>query len=289
MTRLNPVNMNLLNQAVDLVRTGTSVNHFYRNMNSALKRLNGEYTMLHFPMKGELNETFIQGQINLTDFCLSSLGDIRGLNILEIGCGNGVQAKYISQTLQPAFVTGIDLNPDNIEIATEQQKTKNISNMLFLVDDAQELKQIASESMDVVINIESAFHYPDKAAFLDQVSRVLKPGGKFLVADILTTKRKKKWGIRKFWNGRMVLYHWNLQHYREQINNSPLHLLKNIDITDRVIQGFKGYRNWIANAEKAGFIRDFFFRAFYTINVEWVLYLLRNRRMYHIFVGNKPA
>lgn len=281
--------MNIIHQFIDLVRTGTSAGHFYRNMNNTLKRLNGEYTMLHYPMEGEHNQSFIQGQINLTDFCLSLLGDVRGLDVLEIGCGNGVQAKYICQTFQPAFMTGIDLDHNNIKIATEQQKTRNITNMLFLVDDAQELKQIASGSMDVVINIESAFHYPDKAAFLDQISRVLKPGGKFLVADLLTTKRTKGVGIRKLWKGKMVLHHWNLEIYREHIENSPLRFHESVDITDRVIRGLKGYRKWISGIESSGLIREFSFRIFYIINVRWILFLLRYRRMYLVFVGNKPA
>ncbi|MFC2116734.1 class I SAM-dependent methyltransferase [Bacteroidota bacterium] len=279
--------MNIFKLFLDLVKTGTSAKHFYRNMNSTLKRLNGEYTMLHYPMEGEQNQSFIQGQINLTDFCTSLLGDVGGLNLLEIGCGNGVQAKHILQTCNPGFMTGIDLDPDNIDIAREQQEIRKITNMLFLVDDAQELRQIASESMDAVISIESAFHYPDKAAFIDQVSRILKPGGKFLVADLLTTKRSKGVGIRKYWKGKMVLNHWNLDRYKEYLEKDPLILDESVDITDRIIRGFNGYRRWITGIEKAGLIRDFLFWIFYIINVEWILFLLRHRRKYLVFAGIK--
>ncbi len=272
---------------VDLIRTGTSSQHFYRNMNSTLKRLSGEYSMLHYPMEGKENHTFIQGQQNLTDFCLSLLGDMRGKDLLEIGCGNGVQAKYINESTGSGFVTGIDLEPANIDIATEQQKIKDITNMLFLVDDAQELSKIDSESMDIVINIESAFHYPDKDAFFQQVARVLKPDGKFLVADLLTTRRSNKIGVRKRWKKKMLHHHWNLDRYNEQLGESPLKLIETFDITDRVIRGFRGYRRWIKGIQKAGAINDFFYRIFYTINAEWILHTFRRRIRYIVFVGNK--
>ena len=82
--------------------------------------------MLHYPLEGTDNQSFVERQANLTDFCLSILGDISGMSILEIGCGNGVQAKYILKTYKPAFVTGIDLDRDNIEIYKYNYKSRNI-------------------------------------------------------------------------------------------------------------------------------------------------------------------
>ena len=112
--QVSSTKMNLFDQIVDLVKTGTSASHFYRNMNDSLKRLYGEYTMLHYPMGGDEEHSFVRGQKNLTDFCVGCLGDIGGLDLLEVGCGNGVQAKYILEKFMPASVTGIDL--DNIPV-----------------------------------------------------------------------------------------------------------------------------------------------------------------------------
>ncbi len=280
--------MKIFKLAADLIRTGTSSSHFYRNMNSTLKRLSGDYTMLHYPMEGKENHTFIQGQKNLTDYCLSLVGDLKGKHILEVGCGNGVQTAYIHKTWNPGSTTGIDLEPMNIEIARKQQESGNLSNIFFMVDDAQKLENIPTGSVDIVINIESAFHYPDKDAFLSQVARVLKPEGKFVVADLLTTKSSTGSGIRKLWKRRMVLHHWCSDRYRRHFEKSPLLVHDSIDITNQVINGFKGYRKWISEIEPEGKIRDFFYRIFYTINVEWVLFLFRQRRRYVVFTGIKP-
>lgn len=283
------VGMNLWQQIVDLVRSGTSADHYYRNMNMALKRLNEEYTMLHFPMEGEDTTSFLQSQKNLTDFCVSHFGSFENLHVLEIGCGNGVQAMYINSNYKPATMTGIDLNPGNIEIARDEMGNRDIGNMFFFVDDAQELQEIESDSMDVVINIESAFHYPDKAAFLGQIARVLKPGGRYVIADLLTTRKKKGIGLRRLWKRSMVLHHWKKCRYEEELNSSSLNIEKGFDITRPVIRGFRNYRNWIREMNSFGFLKDFIFKVFYHINVQWTLYLLRYRRQYFVFVGSKPV
>jgi ubiquinone/menaquinone biosynthesis C-methylase UbiE len=56
--------------------------------------------------------------------------------------------------------------------------------MDFVHGDAQSLP-FADESFDVVINIEASHGYPDFPRFLAEVARVLRPGGRFLYADVL--------------------------------------------------------------------------------------------------------
>ena len=184
--------MNLFKKLFKLSGTGFTKNQYYESMNMALKRLNNGYTMLHYPFFVNESDSFIKAQANLTDYCISLLDSIENKEVVEIGCGNGVQSLYIWQKFNPAKITGIDLSMANIEIAISEKERMNAEVVSFLVDDAQAMKNIPSESVDVLLNIESAFHYPDKTAFLKEVHRVLKPGGQFLIADILTKPRKKR-------------------------------------------------------------------------------------------------
>jgi SAM-dependent methyltransferase len=150
------------------------------------------------------------------------------------------------------------------------------------------MEKIESSTMNVVISIESAFHYPDKEAFFQQVERVLKPGGKFLVADLLATKRRKGIGFRKQWKGKMVMHHWSHACYQEHFAVSPLLVEETHDITRPVIRGFRGYRKWIREIEPEGFVKDLFYSIFYIINVKLILILFRFRRKYMVFAGIKP-
>ena len=218
-------------------------------MNFALKRLTNEHTMLHYPFFVNESDSFIQAQQNLTDYCISLLRPIKDKEVLEIGCGNGVQALYIYTKFNPSFITGIDLNKANIEIADYEKERAKINNARFFVDNAQNLTSIPSDSVDVLLNIESAFHYPDKPAFINEVHRVLKPGGQFLIADILST-RKKTEGIMKIWGKPMVHNFWNRKQYEEEFLKSELVINYSEDITHRVKKGWSMYRKWLPKIKR---------------------------------------
>ncbi|MCK4700721.1 MAG: methyltransferase domain-containing protein [Bacteroidales bacterium] len=278
--------MNLITRVITMIRSGFSTDHYYGVMNHALKRLGDEYTMLHYPLHINERDTFLQAQKNLTDHCLSGIDSLENKTILEIGCGNGVQTMYILNKYKPKSITGIDLNEENIRIANIEKSRKGMINASFLVDDAQQLSKFKENSIDVIINIESAFHYPDKPLFLKQLFRVLKPGGHFLIADILTTRKKKR-ELKKSWKKKMVLHHWNQQKYENELAGANLNVIRNEDITNRVIEGFRNYKRWLRQMKKGNFLEDQFFKLFYIINVKLNIFLLRTKRQYCIFSGIK--
>ena len=280
--------MNILRKIFKLSGTGFTNGQYYESMNMALKRLNNEYTMLHYPYYVKDSDSFIQAQKNLTDYCMSLLKPIKDKEILEIGCGNGVQALYINDRYNPLRITGIDLNKANIDIANRERDRTNADNVQFLVDDAQNLTQIASSSVDVLLNIESAFHYPDKSAFLKEVCRVLKPGGQYLIADILSV-RKKRQLLMKLWGKPMVHNFWTRKRYEEEFLRSKLVTNYCEDITPQVKKGWSIYQNWVPKIKRKMFLENVAFRIFYIINVRLNIYLLHNRQQYFIYVGNKLA
>jgi ubiquinone/menaquinone biosynthesis C-methylase UbiE len=278
--------MNKIQKLFKIIGTGFTKDQYYESMNMALKRLDNEYTMLHYPLFVKESDSFIQAQKNLTDYCISLLGDINNKEILEIGCGNGVQALYINDNHFPLKITGIDLIKANIEIANEERNRRNMHNVQFFVDDAQNLTLITSNSVDVLINIESAFHYPDKPAFLKEIHRVLKPGGQYLIADILTT-RKKREGFMKLWGKTMVYHFWNKKQYGEEFLKSELVIDFSEDITQRVIKGWSNYRQWIPKIKREMFLQNVVYKIFYVINAKINIYFLTNRQQYVIYVGSK--
>jgi ubiquinone/menaquinone biosynthesis C-methylase UbiE len=280
--------MNFLRKIVKLSGTGFTDVQYYESMNLALKRLNNEYTMLHYPFYVNEYDSFIQAQKNLTDYCISLLKPIRNKEILEIGCGNGVQALYINANYSPLRITGIDLNNANIEIANSERDRANIDNVCFHIDDAQKLSYIPSDSIDIVLNIESAFHYPDKAAFLKEIHRVLKPGGEFLIADILSTWTKWERNIKTLGVQR-VTHFWDQNRYDDGFLKSGLVIDYREDITHQVSKGWSIYRNWIPKIKRKQFFQDVAFRIFYIINVRLNNYYLHKGQQYFVFVGHKPV
>ncbi len=278
--------MSIFQQLVHLIKSGTSTGGYYDAMNNALKKISGDYTMLHYPLHVNDTDDFTCAQENLTRYCLSSLGPLAGKRVLEVGCGNGVQTKFIYEHYQPATITGLDLNEGNIHIANKEKERRQFTNIRFLVGNAQDMKNIPDNSFDTVINIESAFHYPDKIAFLEELKRVLVPGGAFLIADILTTKKKYE-GSQSGWRTKMIFHHWTLEQYKNGMAKAGLQIVKQEDITNGVIRGFRNYPYWLRKINIPGFFRRWTFKVFYFINIRLNIYLLQNRRKYYIFTGTK--
>ncbi|OKH20001.1 methyltransferase domain-containing protein [[Limnothrix rosea] IAM M-220] len=102
-----------------------------------------------------------------------------GTTVLDVGCGIGGSSRILAQDYD-FDVTGVTISPKQVERATEL--TPMGVTAKFQVDDAMNLS-FPDASFDVVWSIEAGPHMPDKAVFAKELLRVLKPGGKLVVAD----------------------------------------------------------------------------------------------------------
>ncbi|NBX34407.1 class I SAM-dependent methyltransferase [bacterium] len=114
---------------------------------------------------------------------------LRGLRVLEVSCGHGGGASYFTRTYQPAGYVGLDLNPEAISHCQARHRSPGLR---FEVGDAQKLP-FADASFDVVINVEASHCYPDFPGFVDEVARVLRPGGRFCHADLRYRSGVEEW------------------------------------------------------------------------------------------------
>ena len=271
----------------NLFASWLSSGFYYRAMNEALKRIDGNYLMLHYPLYDNENSTFIQYQKNLTDYCISKLSGLKNKEILEIGCGNGVQGMYIYNKYSPNSYVGVDLNPDNIKIANELAENSRENKISFIIGDAQNLTCIPDNSFNIILNIESAGHYPDKSSFFMEIHRILKSGGYFVIADVMNNYELKT-SFFRFWKNKMKMYHWPLSKYIDNINNSGLIVLSSEDITHPVIKGFRSSLKWLSNLKHKNNIEWFLLKIFFYININQYIIRLKNRQSYNILYGNKP-
>jgi len=268
-----------------LLEAGSSTQNYYHSINKTYKKLYKKLLMLHYPFFEKHDETLEDRQINLTKFCVSQLEKLENQNILEVGCGNGTQSIYIYENYKPASVKGVDINTQNIELANSINGAHQ--SLEFMVDDAQQLSQVADNSVDVLLCIESAFHYPNKEKFMQQVNRVLKPDGKFLIADILSRSYKNRYFMEK-WKRKMSFHHWTEDHYRKTFKNHGLEIKHTKDITESIKKGYSGYNKWLSRENFNSFMNYLTFKLFIFAQVKINTFLLNNRRKYFIFVG-KPV
>jgi ubiquinone/menaquinone biosynthesis C-methylase UbiE len=104
---------------------------------------------------------------------------LAGRDVLEVSCGRGGGASFVSRTFEPQRYLGIDLSAENIKLATERAARDNLT---FTIGNAEQL-DLPDASFDVVINIEASHLYPDRTRFFAEALRVLRPGGHFCYTD----------------------------------------------------------------------------------------------------------
>ncbi len=242
--------------------------------------------MLHYPFFKKEGESLEKRQVNLTDHCVSRINSLEDRHVLEVGCGNGAQSIYIYENYNPASFVGVDINSNNIELAKSINGTHQ--NLHYFVDDAQQLQNVADDSVDVLLCIESAFHYPDKPKFMQEIRRVLKPSGTFLIADILSHSNKKRYFMEK-WKKKMNFHHWTFPQYMEAFENHGLEIDHKENITDYVKDGYKGHDKWVLREKFNNYLDYFSFKLFVFIQVKLNLFLLKNRRQYWIFIGKESG
>lgn len=129
-----------------------------------------------------------RGCIQLYHHVASSM-ELRGKEILEVSCGHGGGASYLTRAFQPARYTALDLNPSGIAFCRQRHRIDKLS---FVQGDALALP-FGDASFDVVLNVEASHCYPSFGRFLSEVARVLRPGGCFSYADFRFSSGLAEW------------------------------------------------------------------------------------------------
>jgi ubiquinone/menaquinone biosynthesis C-methylase UbiE len=276
--------MNKSTSGQHLLSTKNSTGDYYKSLNKTYHHLFGKHLMLHYPFYKKDNESLEERQVNLTDFCMHHAPALENKILLEVGCGNGIQTLYIAENYPKANIIGIDLNPDNIQLALHNMN--GIPNVDFRIDNAQNLDTIGDESIDLLICIESAFHYPDKEQFLQQIKRVLKPSGSFIIADIINKNHNRTY-ITKRWKSKMHFHHWTQQQYIDSFSKNGLKINYKENITSSVLKGYQGSKNWISRKNCGSLLSYIGYRIFVIIQVGINVRLLKKKEDYIIFIGQK--
>jgi ubiquinone/menaquinone biosynthesis C-methylase UbiE len=116
------------------------------------------------------------------------LGDLRG-KVLEAGVGTGKNFPHYHESVE---LTGIDLSDVMLRKSAKQAKKANCK-IRLLHDDASVMHRVESNQYDWIISTFLCCVMPDEfqPMALEQFSRVLKPGGKFRLLEMVYSKNEK--------------------------------------------------------------------------------------------------
>jgi len=169
---------------------------------------------------------------------------VAGKQVADIACGTGYGTQLLAKAGAQS-VRGVDLSEEAVKFSRENYSAPNVT---FTAASAEKLTPIQDREFDLVVSFETIEHLPNVEAYLDEMVRILRPGGRFLVS---TPDRRIASNLHCF-RGRPS----NSHHVREYTERELLDLLATrFEIEACYGQGFTA--RWLVFWPVQFFIKSF--------------------------------
>jgi len=142
---------------------------------AAWTRRNAEYTD-QSAARAWASTELIWGKAGVPEAELDILGDVSGLDIVELGCGTAFGTARLARL--GARVVGVDPTPAQLETARRMQRETGIE--FPLVEAPGEAVPLPDSSFDLVLSEHGAAAFADPQRWLPEAHRLLRPGGRLV-------------------------------------------------------------------------------------------------------------
>lgn len=124
-------------------------------------------------------------QQRMNDVIVELAGVRDGARMLDVGCGFGGTLAAVDRAFDGVVSTGLDV--DGRQLAIAARLAPRDGNRLSWVNGDGCSLPFAAGSFDHLTSIEAMWHFPSREAFLAEAARVLRPGGRAAVVDLIIT------------------------------------------------------------------------------------------------------
>lgn len=116
----------------------------------------------------------------LTNWGLKLVNVQDGWTMLDVGCGGGFTIRRLLKKSKDAQVYGIDISEESVTKA-RQVNAEVLDKQVYVTQGSAEQLPYNDEMFDLVTAVETVYFWPNLPDCLQEVRRVLKPGGKFAI------------------------------------------------------------------------------------------------------------
>lgn len=150
--------------------------------------LNPDNLAVHFGYTDETTRSHTDALKNVNRVLADRVNIMPGERVLDAGCGVGGSSLWLAAEREVEAV-GITLASRQVEMARSNARRRGLSERVHFEVADFTATPFPDASFDVVWAVESLCHAPDKAAFYREAARVLRPGGRVVVADFVRAAR----------------------------------------------------------------------------------------------------
>ncbi len=115
------------------------------------------------------------------DALIESLGVTAGMNVLDLGCGDGTTA--VPSAKRGADVLGVDIAANLVEAGNKRARELGLANLRFQEGDATNLAGLSDRTFDLCVSIFGAMFAPKPLDVAKEMVRVVKPGGRVVMGN----------------------------------------------------------------------------------------------------------
>ena len=181
--------------------------------------------------------------VNMSDEVLKELqiDPTENIHIADLGCGVGTVARYAAKKFPAAKITGITIVDYQIEKGNLLIEKEGLINRVSIVKENFETLHFAEKTFTHAYALESACHAngSDKELFIAEMARVLKPGGRFCIADgFLKHDKKLPWLFSYLY--KKIIRYWalpcfgNIREFENKLKQYGLHQITIREINHRI-------------------------------------------------------
>lgn len=121
------------------------------------------------------------GHYSLTRWGLSKVVIPESANVLDIGCGGGRTLETLASIAKLGKAVGIDYSEDSVAVARKRNQALIVNGRVEVLHGSVSSMPFSDATFDCVAAVESYYFWPDIAADLAEIRRVMKPKGQLVI------------------------------------------------------------------------------------------------------------
>ncbi len=211
---------------------------YYREMESSFASWGGgEGGAMHYGHHDSPEAPHLGSLTRMNEVLAALVGVAAGDRVLDAGCGVGNSAFWLARE-RGAAVLGISLSPLQVEQANRHARRLELAERVEFLERDYRATSLATASFDVVWAVESLCHAEDKSAFFAEAHRVLRPGGRLVVADYVLEAAERddvaEYLLARWVSGWAIAPLWSWERLRAATLAAGFHEPRRIDLTDAI-------------------------------------------------------